>query len=161
MGVPNSRRTPSRKPLVGITANMIFRQIFILLFLTYSGLTNRPADKPLLTSLKISECIENCKDPDKIISESYIDNVYKINFGMLLNCNGQDTISIRFKGDTLKIKVLPTRKSQRVIIEDNGDTTLVTSTAACDCYYKFAAEIKNLPGQPKVISVNKKNLTKS
>ena len=80
---------------------------------------------------------------------------------MLLNCHGQDTLNVKVKDDTLKIKILPKRKSQRAILEDNGDTTWITPVTSCDCYYKFAAEIKNLSGQPKVITVNKKILTKS
>jgi hypothetical protein len=135
---------------------MIFKQIILLLLLSLFG----SADKPKLIRLNISECIENCREPDKIISESYADNVYHINFGMHLNCNGQDTLGLKLKGDTLKIKVLPTRKSQRAIVEDNGDTTWITPNAACVCYYRFTAEIKNLPGQPKVVSVNRKVLTK-
>ncbi len=79
---------------------------------------------------------------------------------MLLNCCGQDSLGVKLKGDTLKIRILPKRKNQFKVEGDNGDSTWTTVTCACDCYYKFDAEIKNLPRQPKVISVNKKILTK-
>jgi hypothetical protein len=134
--------------------------IIILHLLTSFSLINTSADKPRLSQLKISECIDNCNDPDKIISDNYADSVYTINFGVLLNCRGQDTLSVKLKNDTLKLRVLPKRKSQYPIIENNGDTTWVTPISKCDCYYKFSAEIKKMPSRPKVVMVNKEILTK-
>lgn len=136
-----------------------FQQIILFILLTSFCSTNKLSDKPKLTKLKISECIEDCKDPNKILSESYVDSLYRINFGMLLNCCGQDTLSVKIKGDTLKLKILAKRKSQfKVTVK--GDTIWAKPECECECYFKFEAEIKYLPTLPKVISVNKQILAK-
>lgn len=120
----------------------------------------KPADKPQLSRLHISECITDFEDPDKLISESYAGNLYTLHFGMLLNCCGQDSLGIELKGDTLSLQVLSVRKSQVKIPGDNGDFIWVTPFCTCECYFKFESDIKNLSRKPIVISVNKKILKK-
>ena len=129
----------------------------VVLFLISFCPLKKSNNNPKLIKLKISECIEDCKDPDKIFSEEFKDSTYILNFGMLLNCCDQDTIKLKFKSDTLKIKI--TSRTKYIIKKINGksDTTVLYSKGdcECDCYFKFDVQIKNLSLKPKFIKVNK------
>ena len=131
-------------------------------FLTSFGPTNNPVDGPKLIKLKISECIEDCEDPDKIFSEDFKDNIYTINFGMLLNCCGQDTLSVKLTGDTLKIKIKARPKYKVTTKNGVRDSVLLgIPDCECDCYFKFYADIKNIDSRPKFVKVNKTMLKTS
>lgn len=135
-----------------------FKHLTVFILLTSFCPIKNDSDKPKLIQLKRSECNDNCKDPDKIFLHSFTDSVYKITFGITLNCCGQDTLLLNMEKDTLKIKVWPTRKSMTRVARANGDSTWFVPYCSCDCYYKFEAEIVDMTRQPKFVSVNQKVL---
>jgi hypothetical protein len=111
--------------------------------------------KPRLTELKKNECVEDCTDPAKIFSTSFNDSTFQVTFGLLLNCCGNDTISYKFRTDTLTIKTK--HKPSYTFEKYKGFAYKVevsTGDCECDCYYIYDATFQGVAKHPRKIIIN-------
>jgi hypothetical protein len=132
-------------------------RLLILVIIAFSiSFTHQNNKTPYLSKLIISPDKDPCNAPNAIFREEYSNNNLALEFGYDGDFKKQDTIRFSYKNDSLFIKVIQ-RNKPRIVFKNGIPDTLpgLRDEEECECYTLFNLEIKDLPGKPKCIVVNK------
>ena len=104
--------------------------------------------------LKIGECKEHCTIKSEITKKRYKKGVLDLEFGVVLNCCGVDTLKIMQCGDTLFLKSAYLKRLHERTGADTLNKKPMIIGCECDCFYNFEVRIDKLNINPKFIIVN-------
>lgn len=108
---------------------------------------------PLKVSCRMSQCVEDCKEPEKIIQNLYADHKLDLRFNIISNCADKEA-SVEQKHDTLFVELHCTPEMH--VHEQNGrmDTIYSYYKLGCECFYRVEMTIEHLAEKPSVLFVN-------
>ncbi len=111
---------------------------------TYSYEEYKPkskVDRNYFQSFKVSQCINDCKDPGKIYKNEYINGKLYLKFGHWFNCA---------LGDSYKANLTPSESGDSLYFSIRA----LSMSGPCECYFYVNCVITNLKKQPKKIIIN-------
>lgn len=123
----------------------------LILILVHLDLFSQGNDKVKLLHFTSSECdndINYLSVRNRIISLTFKDSILNIQVGLLKNCCLNDHGAIKYNQDTL---FLYSNGKESSHVNENGDTTWISSICDCDCCFSFNYEISGLKKIPKTI----------
>ena len=108
--------------------------------------TKSKVDSNYFQSFELSNCVNDCKDPGKIIRNEYINDTLYLKLGHWFNCS---------LGIPYYANVTPSESGDSLYFSIRGTSGVHEE---CDCYFYVSCVITNLKKQPKGIMINKKEI---